>query len=527
MGIRVSNGYQYQASWYVFFGGLLITAALTPLVMRLARRIGAVDRGGYRRVYQGVMPLLGGLGIAIPIVGLCAGSYAVGALIVSQWKWLATHASHESFNSLFAFAQMRQEFALLAVGSAVILALGVVDDIRGLRARYKLAGQIAVALLFCFFGYTVKAVEIPWLGPVTFGPLWGAMVTVLWIVGLINAFNLIDGVDGLAAGTAFIIASGLAVLATVTGAAAVGGSALMVLVCAALAGSCLAFLVYNFNPARVFLGDTGSMFLGYALGTLTLLGAHKTETAAIVMAPVFALGFPIFETCVSMLRRFVHGKPIFAADQHHTHHRLLKKGYTQRQTVILLYGATLLCMIAAVLSQLLATHWIPIAIYGVTALGVAWLAGYLRPMTLASLSKDRQRSSVLLALARYAVLGMNSQLSRARPDDVLALGRRELGLRFLEVWLEEGPALLLTSGSINKERQARFPFRLVEKMKVNSADGKALVILYQFDYDPEPREQQDVSACLAHVFQDIAVSELKATAPLPKGVSEAKILAMD
>ncbi|MCX7046025.1 MAG: MraY family glycosyltransferase [Candidatus Sumerlaeota bacterium] len=301
----------------VFFFCLALTAALTPLVMKFARRIGAVDTGGYRKIYEGAMPLLGGLGIALPIIVLTLGAALAGVTIIHGWKWvLATYP--DALSPLMSLRQIRRELFLIAFGGAAVVALGIYDDKYGMRARYKLAGQMLIGLLVCAAGVTLREVDIPGIGRVTLPPVAGFIFTILWIAGLINAFNLIDGIDGLASGVAFIISGGLIVLGILT------DSPLVILVCAALAGSSLAFLAYNFNPARIFLGDTGSMFLGYVLGTVTLLGTAKTQTATAVLAPILALGFPIYETLVSMARRLIRGQPIFAGDQHHTHHRLLR-----------------------------------------------------------------------------------------------------------------------------------------------------------------------------------------------------------
>jgi len=217
-----------------------------------------------------------------------------------------------------------------------ILGLGLLDDIRGMRARYKFLGQIAVAVFICATGHVLQGFYIPFIGGFPLSPQLGVIFSLLWIVGMINAFNLIDGLDGLAAGIALIASVALVVLGMIT------GNTMIALICLPLAGSLAAFLLFNSHPARIFLGDTGSMFLGYILATVTLMGTYKSETFAIILGPALTLSFPIFETLVSMARRFVRGVPIFSGDGHHTHHRLLRKGFSKRQVVLILYGVTLL-----------------------------------------------------------------------------------------------------------------------------------------------------------------------------------------
>ncbi len=232
----------------LFFGCLIATTALIPAVMRFARKIDAVDRGGYRKVYQGAMPLLGGLGIAVPLIVLGLAAAGAGHVIVIDrvWRWVNIHHK-ESFDPLFSLAGSRNECMTLALGGIAIVALGLIDDIKGLRARWKLLGQIVIALFVCLSGYAVTTVAIPFIGPVNFGVSVGGLLTILWVVGLINAFNLIDGVDGLAAGIALIGAGALVALGIIQ------QNAYVTFTGVALTGSLLAFLLYNFPPAKIFL----------------------------------------------------------------------------------------------------------------------------------------------------------------------------------------------------------------------------------------------------------------------------------
>jgi UDP-GlcNAc:undecaprenyl-phosphate GlcNAc-1-phosphate transferase len=471
------------------------------------------------------MPLLGGLAIAAPFLGVCI----LGILGPTAM--------------LQAIAGGKMDLGYLALGCAAIVALGVVDDMRGMKARMKLLVQLVAALLICAAGHTIVSMEIPFLGTVTPNPLLGLIITVLWIVGITNAFNLIDGVDGLAAGVAFIASVGLAIIA------AANGATFVVLLCLALAGSLLAFLAFNFHPARIFLGDTGSMFLGFSLATVALMGSYKSQAAVIFVAPMLALGFPIFETLVSMLRRLVHGRPVFVGDQGHTHHRLLRKGFSQRQVAMTLYAVALLCMVSAILCQILSAQsrasWAPIGLYVATVMGLAWVAGYLQPNRASNGSGRRQRNLLLSALARYAALSLTPGRSLLNSEVVLRIARRELNLRFLEAWFEEEHVLIASSGRMSLDEDPDSPHDLddppsfiaprgfamnndadalpvcsLHETRVQSANGRKIIIRYQYYQEPDEFERQDVVACLANLFEQARISR-----PLvqPKRISIHKV----
>jgi UDP-GlcNAc:undecaprenyl-phosphate GlcNAc-1-phosphate transferase len=429
---------------------------------------------------------------------------------------------------LQAVAGGKRDLAFLTLGCAVIVGLGVVDDLRGMRARIKLLVQTLAALLICAAGHTILTIQIPFIGTLTLYPLLGLMATVLWIIGITNAFNLVDGVDGLAAGVAFIASMGLAIIA------AINGATFVVLLCIALSGSLLAFLAFNFHPAKIFLGDTGSMFLGFTLATVALMGSYKSQAAVIFLAPVLALGFPIFETLVSMLRRLVHGRPIFVGDQSHTHHRLLRKGFSQRQVAVTLYAVALLCMVSAILCQLLSsrtrTAWIPIGLYVATVMGLAWLAGYLRPSKEANGSGRRQRNQLLTALARYAALSLGPGRSLLGSEVVLRIARRELNLRFLEAWFENDHILIASSGRMSlcatpdsprdlgnppsfiaprgfamNDNADASPVCSLHETRVQSASRRDIIVRFQYYEEPDEIERQDIVACLANLFEQAKI----------------------
>ena len=301
-----------------FVVSMLVAAVLTPLIRNLAYRYGALDHAlTARKIHGRPIPRLGGIAIV-------AGFYVslLGLLI---------------FKSGMARMLMREHnFALgIFAGGIVIAALGVYDDLRGADARKKFVVQFAVAGLMYSLGFRVEQIASPFGGALSLG--WASLpFTLLWIVGVINAMNLIDGLDGLAGGVALVAT------ATITIISLHNSQPLMVLFAGALAGSVLGFLFYNFNPASIFMGDTGSMFLGFVLATTSLRTNQKSSTAVALVVPAIVLGLPILDTLLAMGRRAIRGRPLFHADKDHIHHRLLATGLTHRQTVLVMYTATVL-----------------------------------------------------------------------------------------------------------------------------------------------------------------------------------------
>lgn len=489
----------------LFLGCLVATVALVPLVMRFARRIDAVDRGGYRKVFEGAMPLLGGLAVALPLVVLGLSTSLGGVIVVRSWQWVY-HEFPDQFDTLMSLSQYRGDFFVLATGAVAVLGLGLIDDTRGMRARYKLLGQLVIAAYVCGSGYSLSTVSLPIGGTLNLGVVLGSILTVFWIVGMINAFNLIDGVDGLASGIAFVGAMALVVLGLIQ------ANYLVAFVGAALAGGLLGFLFYNFPPARMFLGDTGSMFIGYTLATMSLLGSQKSETAVILLTPILALSFPIFETLVSIIRRYLRGVPIFAGDNHHTHHRLLGKGYSQPRVVLTLYGVAVCLAVAAVLSVLIPLNsaWsgVPYALYAGALVYIAWLAGYLRPTAFRAIFERRQKNKLFHALANYAKLCLDNHGRCVERTLLLELCRHELGLRFIDVQLEDGLRLM---ASQNLPDHPHYQGK-VETLRVKSVDDKNVFVYYAYVEPPSENHRHDVVACLAGIFNDAIIDHRGARA---------------
>lgn len=314
-----------QSAAITFLLALLAALALTPVARHLAHRLGALDHVlTSRKVHGRPTARLGGLAI----VG--AFYLALGALALIDDAALA----------LFLDEPMRAPALLL--GGLVIAGLGLHDDLHGASAGSKLLVEFAVAGLLYAAGYRIDVVALPFLEPIALGWL-GLPVTLLWIAGVINAVNLIDGLDGLAAGVALVAATATALLA------AVGGNPLVVLLAAALAGAALGFLRYNFNPASIFMGDTGSLFLGLVLAATSLRTQHESSTAVGLLASALVLGLPIADTALAIGRRALRGVPLFRADRDHIHHRLLDCGLGHRAAVLVLYGTSLALSAAAVL----------------------------------------------------------------------------------------------------------------------------------------------------------------------------------
>ncbi len=230
----------------------------------------------------------------------------------------------------------------LLVGGVIVGSVGAIDDMRSLGPWPKLAAQTLAACVAYAFDYRIESVDLPGIGVISLGG-FALPITVMWFLGIINALNLIDGLDGLAAGIAFFAATANGIIAYYNDAHVVA------LLSAALAGSLLGFLRHNFSPASIFMGDSGSMFLGFVLAATSLAGATiKSSTAVAILAPFVALGVPIFDTMLAMVRRTLRRQSVFAADRGHIHHALLDLGLTHRRTVLLLYGSTVALCTAAV-----------------------------------------------------------------------------------------------------------------------------------------------------------------------------------
>lgn len=301
--------------------GFLVSFASTPTVIVLARKIKAIDiPKDERRVHKKPIPLIGGLAIFY------------GFLV-----------------SVLCFANIDREVLGIIIASTLIVAVGIIDDKKDLNAKLKLLFQIVAAAIVVNFGVCIEYIANPfsnWFGPMYINlGTWAIPITMVWIIGITNAVNLIDGLDGLAAGVSTIASVALLSLTIIS------QNLNAAIVIAALAGAGFGFLPYNFNPAKIFMGDTGSMFLGFVLACVSIQGIMKMYALISFAVPILILGLPIFDTLFAILRRLFTGKPIMAPDRGHLHHRLLDMGFSQRQTVAILYTLTsILCLTAVVMA---------------------------------------------------------------------------------------------------------------------------------------------------------------------------------
>jgi UDP-GlcNAc:undecaprenyl-phosphate GlcNAc-1-phosphate transferase len=313
-----------------YFALFLISASasliLTPLLRRFCERYRLLDEPqDDRRVHQKAVPRLGGVAIFLSLV--------VALSLLPLVRNLLTQTLRPELRAITAF---------LICGFLVLL-LGVYDDLRGANATLKFAGLAAVTVLFYFLGGRIEGLSIPLVGNVVLHPVLGFVLTVVWVVGIANAFNLIDGVDGLASGSALFSSLVLLTVSLIQGNAPVAVMALV------LSGALVGFLRYNFNPASIFLGDSGSLFVGFSLAALSVQGSQKASTAVAVAIPILAFGLPMVDTSVAVARRFLSGKPIFEGDREHIHHMLLERGWSQRRVVLVLYGVCAMFGLAAMM----------------------------------------------------------------------------------------------------------------------------------------------------------------------------------
>ena len=225
-----------------------------------------------------------------------------------------------------------REFYVIFIPATLVLLLGVYDDLRGTNAVVKFAGLGIIATLFYALGGRIDALSVPLLGSVELPPLLSFVFTIVWLVGITNAFNLIDGLDGLASGAALF--SSLVILSVSVS----QERPLMIVVALVLCGAVAGFLRYNFNPASIFLGDSGALFIGFLLAAMSVLGTQKATTAVAIVVPILAFGFPVVDTAMTMGRRLVSRKPVFEGDNEHIHHMLLARGWSQRRVALVLYG---------------------------------------------------------------------------------------------------------------------------------------------------------------------------------------------
>jgi len=311
------------------------TLIATPIAIKLAPKIGAMDiPKDNRRVHKKPVPRFGGIAILCGVLGVFA-----------------------------VLKPLDKQLLGLMIGTVFIYLVGQIDDLIDINAKLKLAGQIISAGIAWFFGVRVAGIN-NYIGSGSFVfPIWlSLIITICWIVGITNTINLIDGLDGLAGGIVFIACLADAYTAKVN------GQGITVVLSLAVAGACLAFLVYNFYPAKIFMGDAGSQPLGYLMATIPLVGLSPTKGTTLFasLVPIMILALPLFDTSFAIIRRLVNHKPIMEADKGHLHHRIMKLGYGQRRTVFALYSISSIMGIAGIIWTV-GLRWEALILVGIAA----------------------------------------------------------------------------------------------------------------------------------------------------------------
>lgn len=293
----------------------LVAFTSTPAVSVLAYRIGAIDvPKDNRRMHKKPIPRIGGLAIFA--------GFIVATLI---------------------FCELTPELITIYIGGLIIVAVGVIDDVFAINAWIKLLCQIGVAFVAVWQGVVIEQINL--FGKYVHFGVWSIPITVIWIVGLTNAINLIDGLDGLACGVSAISSVSLLLVMLLQNPIDMP----MAMLTAVVVGACAGFLPFNFNPAKIFMGDTGALFLGYTMAVISVSGVFKVHTVISFAIPMAIFALPIFDTTFAFVRRIVHGRSPFSADRGHMHHRLIDLGFTQKQSVCILYAICAILGISAVM----------------------------------------------------------------------------------------------------------------------------------------------------------------------------------
>lgn len=329
---------------------LLVTFAVTPVVRLVGNRLGIVSKSGGRHVHKGAVPRTGGVAI---FVGFAAAVVVrwIGEVL---WGWPP------------ALTLLGEPVLGVLAGLAIMFGVGLLDDVVDLTAGQKVLGQVIAAGVAFAAGVRIDFVGNPFGGGLLLLGVLSLPITLFWMVGFANVVNLIDGLDGLAAGVTAIAAISLLVLAEES------NQALAAVFAAALVGACIGFLRFNFNPASIFMGDSGALFLGFSLACIALLGVMKSVAAITLVVPLLIIGVPVFDTFSAIVRRRLQGRPFHEADRGHIHHRLLGRGFTQRQTVLIIYVWSIALAVGGY-----AMRWVPPTFKIITFLVLAGLSGLM------------------------------------------------------------------------------------------------------------------------------------------------------
>ncbi|MDA8079547.1 MAG: MraY family glycosyltransferase [Nitrospiraceae bacterium] len=382
-----------------FTAAFILALCLTPLLRPFAFAAGAVDTGTGRRAHAGIIPRLGGIGIFLAFVIPMGFSLTRGA-----------------------WGDLYGKMVGVLAASAVVLVIGICDDLKGATVRNKLIAEVLAAVIIYAWGIRITDVSNPFGGHIALG-LFSLPVTVLWIIVITNAVNLIDGLDGLAAGTGILVAATFTLLP--------GTDFHLQLAYIILAGSLAGFLIYNFPPASIFMGDAGSLFLGFFLASTSILSARKATALATLMIPIVAFMFPLMDMFYAVIRRYYRGVPLGEADREHIHHKLLAMGLSKKKVllVISLVNVVVMVMVLLLVRQQLNVEFIGLILVVLAAVGGLRLFGYVEFVPFV---RELQRNFEISRRSRY----FNYIIKRFRRDAGSARTVEELKQRLDELMRE-------------------------------------------------------------------------------------------
>jgi UDP-GlcNAc:undecaprenyl-phosphate GlcNAc-1-phosphate transferase len=446
--------FQFKSYALLFVAAAVAAALGTPLYILVAGRLGWVDRPSHRKQHDRATATMGGL---IVFAVVFAGAFVALNLNNLVGEMLRAHRVYV--------------YAMLACTSCMIL-LGIVDDRVGLSPKIKLLVQLVVAVAAVALGFRVQAVTLPMLDSVGLPPIVGAAVSLLWIVGVTNAINLTDGLDGLAAGISFLAAAVNAFVAIWL------GNHYMAVMMILLAGSLAGFLRWNFHPARVFLGDTGSLALGMYLSLASLHSAQKAHTVVMILVPLFALGYPIFDTLLAIGRRTLRGQPLMAGDRDHIHHRLLRRGGKPSWVAVQIYALSIvLCILC--LAAVTSHHFVlGVGVCGAVLMGLfgARVLGYLEWGGWATKWTGRHETRVLHAAAHLARLKIERAETMREIAQAIGVLGSEIGACELAMQIGDASAKWIdeSNGKPSSVQAAELKIGDLMTMRVVMLDGKTL-----------------------------------------------------
>lgn len=328
---------------------LLATLAATPLAIYLAKAFHVFDQPDARKVHTTPIPRWGGIGLYLGFMGALACLY----FFSDQFDWLIQFkGAFKSGSKIVAYLAIDKQLMGLITGGTLVFILGLFDDKRNVNSALKLAIQVIASYMAMDYGVRISGLTLPWAGYVQFPVIISQFLTIFWIVGFMNAVNLIDGLDGLASGLVAIASATFMIIAVLQWDSKVAifskEMKLAGTLSAGLFGASLGFLFYNFYPAKTFMGDSGALFLGFMLGTITLVGTLKTAAVIALIIPLIVVAVPIADIVLALIRRWRSKRGLMTPDREHFHHRLLSWGWTQREAVLLVYVFTLVLSVVSI-----------------------------------------------------------------------------------------------------------------------------------------------------------------------------------